>query len=310
MEARLVPINAVVALLTGTGGWPALLGDQGLNFAWLEVPVKTTKSLVVIDAVALDERDGKALVTEAKSGGSIDPAQAQKYAALTLQELRRVVTFQADPATGTIEVLYACLAEHEKAIGHGLSEIQVDVSLLVVDRPASRVRLVPSPASRLTGFDEPVPAGLPPRLVRLDADSPDEAYEAMLLAQVMAAMSRDERTIPVSTLLERVPYLANYSTQARNDLARRATQVLREIQRRFPGDFEVRPAAGNVHAAAGGTVIISRSPRDSDPRGETQGWQRLKRRAGGAGRSRRPTARDPNQLSLDDLAEQAEMGDN
>lgn len=307
MELRLVPINAVVALLTGGGGWPSLLGQQGLDFAWLEAPVKTSKSLVVVDVVALGDRVGLALIVEAKSGAWVEPPQAQKYDAMTLAELRRVVTFRADPKVATIEVLYACLSANEATIRQGLLAAGVAPSLLVIDLDAHRVRLDPATGSRLMSFDTEVPAGQPPGLIRLDADTPDDVYEQLLVAEVVAAMSRDERTIPVSTLLARVPYLGNYSAQARTDLTRRATRVLSAAAKRFPDDFEVRPAAGDVHGA-GGTVVIRRSPKDSDHRGETQGWQRLKRRAEGRGR-RSGKRENPDQLSLDDLAEQGEMGD-
>lgn len=86
------------------------------------------------------------------------------------------------------------------------------------------MRLLPAPGSHLAPFDIEVPPGQPPALIRLDADSPDEIYEQLLLAEVVAAMSRDERTIPISSLLSRVPYVGNYSARARADLTRRATR--------------------------------------------------------------------------------------
>lgn len=307
MESRLIPLNALLATLTGVGGWPSPLAEQGLSFAWLEVPVKTSLSLVTVDTVGLDEVDGVGLIAEAKGGASLSAPQAKKYAAMTLSEFRRVVSFRADPKTGRLEPLYVCLAAHEQSIRDGLLNAEVDVSLLTYDRDANRVRLEPRPGSRLTRFDVEVPSGLPPRLVPLDGESPDAVYEEMLLAQIVAAVSRDEKTVPVSALLERMPYVANLSTKAKNEVVRRATAVLTVAAKRFPGDFEVRPAAGNVHGA-GGTVIIHRSPTESDPRGETQGWQRLKRRAEGVPKRRtRPV--DPNQGTLDELARQTDMGD-
>lgn len=300
-------MNAVLGTLTGVAGWPSPLSDQGFAFAWLEVPVKTSLSLVTIDTVGLNEQDGLGLIVEAKGGASLDAPQAKKYAAMTLAEFRRVVTFRADPKTGLLEPLYVCLAEHEQTIRDGLVFAEVDMSLLVYDGAANRVRLEPRSGSRLTGFDIDVTAGPPPRLVPFDGESPDEVYEEILLAQVVAALGRDEKTVPVSALLERVPYVANFSTKAKSELVRRATTVLTAAARRFPGDFDVRPAAGNVHGA-GGTVIIYKSPTESDSRGETQGWQRLKRRAEVAPKRRKKPV-DPGQLSLDDLARQTEMGE-
>lgn len=48
MEERLVPLNAVIALLTGHGGWPKAFGDIGLELRWLEVPVTTQAGLVTV----------------------------------------------------------------------------------------------------------------------------------------------------------------------------------------------------------------------------------------------------------------------
>lgn len=307
MEARLIPVNALLGTLTGVAGWPSPLADQGFAFAWLEVPVKTSLSLVTIDAVGLNETGGLGLIAEAKGGTSLEASQAQKYAAMTLAEFRRVVTFRADPKVGQLEPLYVCLAEHEPTIRNGLLDAEVEMSLLVYDAATNRVRLDPRPTSSLAGFDVEVPPGLPPRLVPLDAESPAEVYEEILLAQIVAAVSRNEATVPVSALLERIPYVANFSTRAKSDLVKRATTVLTAAAKRFSGDFEVRPAAGNVHGA-GGTVIIHKSPTSSDPRGETQGWQRLKRRAEGAPKGRKRPV-DPDQLSLDDLARQSEIGE-
>ncbi|MHB1534040.1 MAG: hypothetical protein ACYC1D_05410 [Acidimicrobiales bacterium] len=195
MEPRLVPVNALIALLTGQGGWPALLGDQGFRFAWLEVPVKTSRSQVVVDVVALDDKASRAMVAESKSGGSIDAKQAAKYAAMTTTELRRMVTFPADPHAARLEVVFACLADHETAITEQLHAPSLDLhpSLLIVDTAGARVALRPGPGSSLSAFDEAVPGGLPPGLIRLDADSPDDVFDPAGALPVQLLLQRPFR---------------------------------------------------------------------------------------------------------------------
>ena len=43
MDERLIPINGLIALLRGDGGWPKTLGDAGFKRHQLEVPISTPK---------------------------------------------------------------------------------------------------------------------------------------------------------------------------------------------------------------------------------------------------------------------------
>jgi hypothetical protein len=43
VDERLIPINGLIALLRGEGGWPALLREQGFRRHQLEVPASTSR---------------------------------------------------------------------------------------------------------------------------------------------------------------------------------------------------------------------------------------------------------------------------
>lgn len=306
MDRRLIPINAWIALMRGDAGWPRPLGSQGLRPAWFEVPISTAISTVMADGVALSDDSKLAIVTEAKSGANVDVDQARKYGAMTLKDLRRIITINPPKASKTkVEVVYAFLEENEERILKGIQQSGLSCATLAVGGRQCRLR-VPS-GSELKPFEVPVP-GPPPALIQVDAESSDDDIERIFVAEVVAAMSRGESVVPVIALVDRVPFLTMLSDTTRSRIAVRVTDVLhRAAQTTFFGDFTVSRTTGRVRNQRGGTVTILRNPADSDPRGQTQGWQRLLRQASGRRRRRRPEIE--GQLSLDEFAGEAERGD-
>lgn len=301
----MLPINAWTALIRGDAGWPRPLGEQGLATLWFEVPVSTSRSSVVVDGVAISSDQSLVVVAEAKSGGTVNTDQAQKYDAMVIGDLRRIVT--VNPPKGTdvqLEKVFVCMEDEEDRIRRGLAAAGVSCGLLTVSDAACKLT-VPL-GSHLRPFKVKVP-GPPPALIIVDALSPDDEIERVFVPGVVAAMARGETSVPVYSLIERIPHLANFGDSAKSRLATRVTEVLEAVAKlRFRDDFMVSRSGGKVQNRSGGVVTILRSPHDSDPRGRTQGWQRLQRSAAGRGRGWRKEI--TGQLSLDEFADEIDNG--
>ena len=85
MEARLVPVNAVLDLALADGLNPAPLATTGWAVAALEVPVRAGSQVevVVCDVVLFNSEAGHLLTVEAKSGANLEPEQGRRLTALT-----------------------------------------------------------------------------------------------------------------------------------------------------------------------------------------------------------------------------------
>jgi len=305
LEERLIPLNAWLALMRGDAGWPAPFREMGFRIYRLEAPVSTTESLVVVDALAIAEVQRVVLAVEAKSGANVDAAQARRYEAMAASDVERQHTLPFPARVASLEPLYACIEESVDRIRMGLASAGVTVSLLVVGD--ARSRLEPRQGSSLKPFDVSTPPGPPPAIVRLDAESPDDELREVLLPEVMAAASRGEEVVAVGDLLARaVPYWSVYGRAAKGRLRRKGEGVLRGLATgQFKGEFRVEPGGQEVD---GPVVRILRSPAAFDPRGETQGWQRLRRKGERALRGkRRPSI--PGQISFEELARETEVGE-
>lgn len=66
MENRLLPINAVLSLLTRGNANPAHLADLEFELAGLEIPVATSAGTVKIDIVLFRQKDRSIIAIEAK----------------------------------------------------------------------------------------------------------------------------------------------------------------------------------------------------------------------------------------------------
>lgn len=181
----------------------------------------------------------------------------------------------------------------------------VDSSLLVVGD--GRCRLLPGSNSKLGAFDVETPTGPPPAIVRLDAESGDEEFKEVLLPEVIAAAARREDVMSVNALLERVvSYWSVYGRSAKGRVRQRAEAALRSLASgELRDDFRLEPGGQSVE---GSIIRILRTPATFDPRGETQGWQRLRRRGERVLRGRaRPQL--PGQVSFEELARETEVGE-
>lgn len=183
-----MPLNAWIALMTGEGGWPAPLRDSGFRLLGLEQPVTTPAGLVVVDGLGNDASRRVLLATEAKSGRNVDEAQARSYGAMTPADVARQVT-AARQADG-VQPAYVCIEGLEERIRTGLDAAGLDAPIIVVG--TVRARVVHDSGGGAVGlWDVALPGGPPPRLIPVDADSPEEQYRELVLPALVAAARRN-----------------------------------------------------------------------------------------------------------------------
>lgn len=313
MEPRLIPLNATLALLRGDGGWPTPLRDQGLRCERLELPVTTSRSLVVIDVLAHNEPCTVVVPIEAKSGANVERDQAEKYLAMAPGDVHRVTTMPGYSRGTVIQPLVVCLAEHEARIRKGLSDAESvagtvakgsdlgTFAILVVSE--DKARLDPPQGCPLDAFDVEIP-GPPPRIVPFDAESPDDVIQDPLLTAIVSAMSAGKDRVSVADLLASViPYWSVYGRGVRNTLSKRASQVLTSASERELREFFTVVKGGGEHDSD--IVRITKNPVEYKPQGQTQGWQGL-RRAAHRYLRKSPAPQIPGQASFDALFDEAE----
>src|SRR5947209_6814535 len=127
MESRLVPLNAVLALLRGDGGWPAPLRAQDFTCERLELPVTTSASTIVVDVLAHDTPVRCVLPIEAKSGANIDISQAQKYLVVDVSAIGRILTLPGAGERTVVQPMFCCLEQHEARIRIGLRQAEASL---------------------------------------------------------------------------------------------------------------------------------------------------------------------------------------
>jgi hypothetical protein len=304
MDDRLIPINGVIALLRGDGGWPRLLGDQGIRRHQFEVPISTPLGDIRADALLYRKDPNLILLVEAKSGRNLDAPQAQKYVAADITWLQRAGAIPNElrsSAAISIHVLFAGREEHRPDLEAALRHLDLNASLLTVGPDRARL----SGASGVAGlddFDTRHTAGLPPARLPVDHQSPDEELRELLIPLVVAAQARQDDIVSVKSLAARiVPEWAVLSHGARQRFVGRAAELLRALARgQMRGQIRYEPVAASDMR---GRIIIESTPATMDPRGRTRAWQAQQTRAGRAlRRPRQPVT--PGQISLDELADQ------
>lgn len=292
MERRLLPINAWIALHRGELGWPARLREQGFEIHRFEVPVTVAKGTVTIDATSIRRDPPTLLSAEGKSGVSIKNDQAQKYAEVRPLHVQRVAGLPFDHEGAEHEVVYAVTLEGRDGVRVDLDRLGLKFPLLVVGD--SRVRLEPEDSAAVAAFDDAVP-GPPARYIPIDDQSSEDELVEYLLPGLIAAASRGEDFVSIEALLRQVlPMWDVYGPTAKALLVRKSRDALtRKIQRDFRANFAFEAGGTRV----GPVIRILSSPVAYDPRGQTQSWQRLERKAGRAlGRPKRVEA--PGQGTL------------
>lgn len=304
MEERLIPLNAVLDLATPSGINRAALAEAGFQVAGLEVPCVTPAGSVVVDIVLAHIQISHMIVVEAKSGNNVEEPQAKRYQALEARTVVRgaFVTLRerVDPQ---LDVMYACLSDHAARVKLGLSQARTPFPILVVHPDKVTLENAEQASSVLQeALASPVSLLAPPaRHIPFDHDSDLDEIEPYVMAALVAATARRVPMISLGTLTESAtPHYVLYGTTSQTRLRRKAGEVARRIASADPGTFEYHPPAGNHD----GFVKLLRTPEDNDPRGRTQGYQRLARVRQTRRRGPDPTA--SGQLSLLDQLEEAD----
>lgn len=301
MEARLWPLNALIALLKGDGGWPRPLGDLGFALHRIELPVVTSAGGIVIDVVASRDHPAALLACEGKSGNNVEEPQAIKYKALTTDDVRRLT----GRVSGPTHVVYACFEASLARIRLGLAKVGLDANILTISE--RRAQLIPSETGAELAFEELLPGTPPPRYIPVDGDSPDEEYREVLLPAIVASAARSIDRLTVQTLCEStMPMWTHVGRDQARRVHERSVDVLTRLAAtaEFRNFFSIEPGGRDLSAAV---VRILRTPAAFDPRGETQGWQGIQRRATKVMRGRGIPV-SPGQLSFEDLAQAEGVG--
>lgn len=272
--------------------------EQGFRLERLELPVTTSASTVVVDGLAVSEADGIILACEAKSGDNIEAKQAEKYRTMTAYDVRRLQSLRFPAQNVNVVPMYACLEPGATGIRRGLAAAGLECPVLVVGEGS--VRLETPPESPVEAFEVDVDSP-PPRIIVVDPESPDAEFEEVLIPEIAAAAAREEEVVPITSLLARgLPFWGVHGRDASGQLRRRAEAVLHDLSHGELRDYLKIERSGSD--LEGSVVRIQRSPASFDPRGETQGWQRLRRRAEERLRGRRAPAPPAGQRSFEDLA--------
>jgi hypothetical protein len=303
VEPRLVPVNAVLDLALADGLNPAPLAAAGWAAAALEVPVRGISGSVVCDVVLFNPGSGHILAVEAKSGANLEPDQGQRLTELT-PELIIVAggITVANPVPLQCEVLYACLAEHADRIALGADEAGLRVPILAVSR-RDAVLLRSEVASPLLteALPSPTPWNYPiAQIVPFDHESPPEAFDQPVRAELIAAMAQGRSSVTVRALTEQaVRHFPLYGRAAQGRLLRNVRDAARRAAEAEPERLRYERST----AVTDERVAIIRSPETFDRRGRTQGYQAVW--AGRSGRTRQ-RAEIPGQLDLFSELDEAE----
>lgn len=308
MDPRLVPVNGLIALLRGEGGWPDLLRGQGFERHLLEVTLTTRAGDTRADAVIYRQAPDLVLVCECKSGTNIDEDQARRYAAATADGLRRtdaVPPLLRQSADVDVQPMFVGTEEHRAALERALRELAIDAPLLTVG--SHRVRLSDSSGvNGLDDFDEVHSGGLPPSRVSVDHQSPDSELREVLLPQVVAAMARDEDFLAIESVCAAVlPEWPILAPGPRGEFIKRAEGVVRGLaMSELRGRIRLEPGPRGGRSR----IAVISTPASNRPQGRTQAWQAQQRRAAqGLRGGTRPAIE--GQTSLDDLAAEGGLAD-
>lgn len=308
MDERLIPINGLIALLRGDGGWPAVLRDQGFERHQLEVPLTTPEGDTRVDALLYRREPDLILLAECKSGQNIDDDQAKKYLAADAAALRR--TSAIPPALRGVEepavqAIWVGLEEHRPRLETGMRNLGFEAPLLTIDD--GRARLTGAAGTDgIQEFDERHDGGWPPGRILVDHQSSDEQLSELIIPELISGQASDRDSVSVDAICEHIlPEWPILSRGAQGDFRGRVAEAVRALAaQEFRGQFRFEPAGGS----AVGRVVFAVRPAGMDPRGRTQAWQAQQRRAARA-MSREPKPAIPGQLSLDDLAERGGLAE-
>lgn len=304
-----MPLNALVAMCTVGDVYPAPFATAGYHLAGVEVPVPSGDGKVVVDAVLFRVDRNFILAGEGKAGANVEIDQAQRYRDLEADSvvLASSVTIH-QPGDRRIQTVYVCLADHVERVLLGLGEAGLACPVLAVSGERIEHHGAPFDDQELAeAFAEPIPVpGLPPRLIPVDDQSPDDAFDALVMPALVATLSHARDHVSVPALAEQaLTHLPLFGKAARNRLIAKVDGAARRAADRDPATFEYLPrTATRDH----GVVRFVRSPEDAARQGRTQVYQAIARAAGKPTRKRGEPG--PDQMALfDDLIDELQRVD-
>lgn len=311
MDPRLIPINGLIALLRGEGGWPCPLGEAGFKRHQLEMPLITKEGEVRADALLYREAPDLILPCECKSGRNVDLKQGEKYLSLDVAWLRRSGAIPpplSESESIAVQTLYVGTDEHRPDLEQGLQQIGA-VPLLTVS--AKRIQL--SGAGRTPGlldFIQLHDAGLPPARLPVDHQSEDDEILELLIPAIVAAQASLKDHVGIDGLCEHIlPEWPILGAKARSEFIGRITQLAKGLAAGdMKGQFRYEAPSG-LQPHPPGRLVILDTPAKRHPQGRTQAFQAQQRKAEKVLRRKSRKGPIPGQTSLDDLAQEGGLAD-
>lgn len=302
-------MNTLIALCTPGDVYPSPLADAGYQLNGIEVPVVSGEGTVVIDVVLFRGDRNIVLAGEAKSGANVDEEQARRYGELDSDDVVIAAAITIPQAGDRhLQPLYVCLAENRARILQGLKEAGLACPILAGDDSLIEHHGEPFLDPDLQeAFSQPVSVpGPPPRIIPVDDESPDEAFDTLVLPALVASLSHHRPQLSVPTLAEQtLPHLAIFAKAARGRLVSKIDAAARRIADQDPVTFEYNGrTARRDHAI----VRFVRSPEEAARQGRTQVYQSIARAAGKPIRGRRAPSDDQMAL-FDDLIEEHQQAE-
>lgn len=304
MDPRLLPLNAVLALLKKDGGWFHNLADQGFRLHHIELKAQTPEGLVVADVVIYRQDPDLVVLCEGKSGRNVDEDQAKKYASADGASLRRggslpvAVAYDDVPVCPLFVVMHDARTDVEDALGR----LEIAAPVLSIGRGLAHLN-GPCPEGLEPFFAESAsgrPRRWPPARVRVDHQSPLNEVVELLAQQIVAAQARHQ---PVLTLEDAGAGIYRewpaLSLSGRRELEKKLKACAKHLaDSSLKGTIRLQPGSNHAPAA----ILIERTPADADVRGMPQAWQgQARHMAADLGRGGGPPPEVERQLSLDDL---------
>lgn len=303
-----MPVNALIALCTPGDLYPSTIADAGYDLAAVEVPVAASSGKLVIDVVAFRSAKNLFLTGEAKSGANVEKDQARRYAQIDSDQLVVAANVTVRVAGDRhLQPVYVCIAENLDRIMRGLQEADLACPVLAVasDR-VEHHRTAFFDADLQTAFASAVATpGPPPRIIPVDEESPDDAFDLLVLPALVSTLSHQRQQVSIPTLAEQaLLHLVIYGKAARNRLISKVDAAAQRAAERDPATFEYK---GRTALRDHAIVRFVRSPEETKRQGRTQVYQSIARAAGKPAR-RRVSSRDQMAL-FDDLIEELEQAD-
>ena len=176
-----------------------------------------------------------------------------------------------------IQPVYCCPTENVVRVMKGLRDAGIECPVLAFDDETIQRQGVPFIDCALEGeFALPVSVpGPPPRIIPVDDESPDRAFDDIVLTALIAELSKKRTDVMVPVLAaQALPHLGVYAAAARNRLIKKVDSAVRRIADRDQTSFEYLRKTGNREYAV---MRFLKSPEDSAPQGRTQVYQAILR---------------------------------